>query len=115
MKRALSPLSTVLLVLGLVFALGALGGCDSNCNRATDCQAGEVCVLGVCRSSEAPYRSCGSDSECNQGASTPLFVCMGGRCLLREVPQPPPDAGGTDAGTDAGTGGDMDAGPDAGN
>ena len=112
MKRLFSLVSTAPLALGLL-TLAALGGCGDDCKSAIDCQSGEVCLLGVCTASEAQYRTCGSDSECNEGTQSNLFECVAGKCLVRNVPPPPPpppmDAG-TDAGMDAGTSSIADAG-----
>lgn len=109
MKRA-PLLSTAPVALGLLFALGVFEGCSDDCNSAIDCQAGEVCLSGVCTPSQAQFRSCGSDSECNQGAQTEIFECVAGVCLVQGVAPPPPPPPVTDGGVDAGTSTTTDAG-----
>ena len=71
-----------------------LSGCTGDCNRASDCAAGEVCYAGLCEpgSEEALSKTCSSDVECNGQGGTG-FVCRAGRCQPDDTLIPKADAG----------------------
>lgn len=87
-------------LVGLLACSAGLYGCPADCNKASDCEADEVCYLNVCTQTALSGQSCQSTMDCTGG-----FICIGGSCVL-----PPRDGGQTvlDTGVDSGT--PIDAG-----
>lgn len=78
-----------------VLAAAFLSGCSGDCNRASDCAAGQVCYAGLCEpgSEEALSKLCSSDVECNGDPNASGFVCRAGRCIPDPTIAPSSDAG----------------------